>query len=513
MQFTTYRGGDAAGSLSDNEVNWVDIARNGKMWVGTSNGLNEFDPATKHFTAYDTREGMAGTFVDCVLEDKSGKLWMSTTKGISSFNPSTEIFRNFSTAEGLPGQEMTGTGGCLSTTSGRMYFAGLSGATTFLPEEIPENSAAPPTVITDFRLLGSSHSSGQKVTPQAISYASQITLSHKQTPFSLTFAALSYSDSPANRYRYKLDKLDNSWTEVGSDSRTVTYTALPAGRYRFRVQGATNSSQWSEPGAELQIVILPPWWNTWWFRTAYGSAVLLAIWFFYAMRLKQATAVIRARLGERLHERERIARELHDTLLQDFQAVILRFQLAAKRMSKGDPNRTVVEEGLDYADKVLAEGRNYIRDIRADTKADDELSKSLADYGNELSQYRPVAFSLNVIGPEFKLDPIVRDEIHGIGREAIGNAFKHSSGSNVRVEIEYKQNELELRIRDDGDGIDPDLLSVGRPGHWGIHNMKERAEKIGAKLTISSQPGSGTSLELKLPVRHMHRVRNSARRT
>ena len=132
-----------------------------------------------------------------------------------------------------------------------MFFAGLSGTTTFMPEAISESIYAPTTVITDLRLLGFSNSPGHNISAQAISYAFQVTLSHNESPFSLTFAALSYFDSPANRYRYKLESLDHSWTEVGSDSRTVTYTALSAGKYRFRVQGATNSSRWSEPGAEI----------------------------------------------------------------------------------------------------------------------------------------------------------------------------------------------------------------------------------------------------------------------
>jgi ligand-binding sensor domain-containing protein len=269
-QFTTFPSSDAPGGLSDSIVLSVHIARNKAMWVGTSNGLNKFDPATQRFTVYDLHDGMASSVADCILEDTRGKLWMNTTKGISSFDPSTRTFRNFSTAEGLPGPEMAATNACVRAESGRMYFAGFSGATTFLPEAISESNYAPPTVITDFRLLGNSELPALKLTQQAISYAPQIILSHKQTPISLTFAALAYSDSPTNRYRYKLEGLDNSWNEVGSDNRSVIYTSLPARKYRFRVQGATNSSQWSEPGAELEIIILPPWWNTWWFRTAYG---------------------------------------------------------------------------------------------------------------------------------------------------------------------------------------------------------------------------------------------------
>ena len=132
-QFTTIGSSDASGGLSDSEVNWVHVARNGAVWVATSNGLNEYDPATKHFIVYDTRDGMASSAVDCVLEDARGRLWMNTTRGVSSFDVSTSTFHNFTTADGLPGPEMAGTGACLYSASGRMFFAGFSGATTFTP--------------------------------------------------------------------------------------------------------------------------------------------------------------------------------------------------------------------------------------------------------------------------------------------------------------------------------------------------------------------------------------------
>src|SRR5262249_35156335 len=154
---------------------------------------NKYDPATNRFTVYDAHDGLASSAVDCVLEDSRGKLWMNTTKGVSSFDPATTTFRNFSTAEGLPGPEMAAMGACVRRASGRMYFAGFSGATTFVPEAIPDNNYAPPTVITNFRLLGTSGSSAPRIAPQPNSSVPAIVLSHKQAAFSLTFAALAYS--------------------------------------------------------------------------------------------------------------------------------------------------------------------------------------------------------------------------------------------------------------------------------------------------------------------------------
>ena len=505
-QFTTFGSGDTLGSLSDNVVNWVAIARTGEVWVATSNGLNEFDPATKHFTVYDARDGMASGAVDCVLEDTRGKLWMNTTKGISSFDPSTRTFRNFSTAEGLPGPEMEGTGACLRSGSGRMFFAGFSGATTFLPEAMSESNYAPPTVITDFRLLGNSQSPALKITPQAISYASKIILEHKQTPFSLTFAALAYSNSPANRYRYKLEGLDNSWTEVGSDSRTVTYTALPARKYRLRVQGATNSSQWSDPGAELQIIILPAWWNTWWFRTAYAMAALLVLWSVYRYRMSQIAQQFNIRIDAQVNERMRIARELHDTLLQSFQGVAFQIQAARRLLlRKADNAEEVLDEAILATEEAIREGRSAIRDLRPEPAARRNFPELLNAVGlelttaHELNGHAP-SYRVVVEGKQQDLSPMLEDEFYRISREAIRNAFAHAVASHIEVEIRYDQDQLRLRIRDDGKGIDPEVLEVGgRSGHFGIPGMRERAQRMGARLDFWSEMGAGTELQLTVP--------------
>jgi signal transduction histidine kinase len=194
-------------------------------------------------------------------------------------------------------------------------------------------------------------------------------------------------------------------------------------------------------------------------------------------------------------------------LLQDVQSVVLRFQLVANRLAKEDPNRIAMESGLDYADKVLAEGRDQIRGIRADAHAMDELSKSLTVYGEELTQLWPLSFRLTLIGQQFEIYPVVRDEIYRIGREAIGNAFKHSNGSAVEVEIAYLAVEFRMRVSDDGDGIDAEIASLGRPGHWGIDSMRERARKIGAVLRILSRPTNGSSVELTIPLELAKEVR------
>ena len=516
-RFTTFASSDTSGSLSDSEVNWVHVTRTGAVWVATLNGLNEFDPATKHFAVYDVHDGLASSAVDCVLEDTRGKLWMNTDKGISSFDPPTKVFRNFSTAEGLPGPEMAGAGACLRAGDGRMFFSGFSGATTFLPDTISESNYAPPIVITDFRLLGS-HSPAFKIAPQAISYASEVALSHTQTPFSLTFAALAYSNAPANRYRYMLEGLDNSWTEVGSDSRTVTYTALPAGKYRFRAQGATNSSQWSQPGAELEITVQPAWWNTWWFRTAYGLAAILAMWLVYRYRVSQIAEQFNIRIDAQVNERMRIARELHDTLLQSFQGAAFQFQAARKLLLRNASNAMqVVDEAIHAAEEGITEGRTAIRDLRPEPAAQRSLPellnaacRSLAT-AQELDGHAP-NYQVLVEGRQRDLSPMLQDEVYRISREVVRNAFAHAAAGRIEIEIRYDQDQLRLRIRDDGGGIAPEILEAGgRSGHFGIPGMRERAQRIGARLDFWSEMGAGTEVQLTVPAAMAYDKRRNGR--
>jgi PAS domain S-box-containing protein len=293
-QFTVYsHKSDDPHSLSDNRVVTIYFDRAGSMWVGTQNGLDKFDPRTRTFAAYSERNGMGGNVVSCILEDQRGLLWMSTNKGVSSFDPRTQKFSNYTMADGLPGPDLTGWGACFKSAAGEMFFAGFSGVTAFFPDQVVAdadvaNAFVPPIVLTDFRLFGNpvTLSAGSPL-KKAVNYTDTITLSHSQNIFSIGFSALSLFNPATNRYRYKLDGLDQEWNEVGSDQRLASYTTLPAGTYMFHVQGASRRGPWSEPGAQLRIQILPAWWNTWWFRALCATACLALFWGLYRVRVQE----------------------------------------------------------------------------------------------------------------------------------------------------------------------------------------------------------------------------------
>ena len=315
----------------------------------------------------------------------------------------------------------------------------------------------------------------------------------------IDYTALSLVAPEKIRFRYKLEGRDNDWQEAGN-RRQAFYTNLPPRNYCFRVMACNNSGVWNETGAYIDFTITPAYYQTAWFRIAAIVLFLLALGALYQLRLRQVARVVRARMEERLEERERIARDLHDTLLQSVQGLILKFSAVSKQIPADLPARNLLENTLDHADEVLAEGRDRIRNLRVNSASLSDLPSAFRSIAEETSQGREVVFKMVVEGRIRDLHPMVLEESYCIGREAIINALSHSGGQNVETEIAYDARQFRLRIRDDGRGIEDEIVEAGgRPGHWGIQGMHERAQKIGGQLKIWSRPETGTEIELTVP--------------
>ncbi len=493
-------------SLSDNRVNSVHFDQEDTLWVGTQDGLSKFNHQTGTFKTYYEKDGLAGDVVSCIQEDKSGVLWMGTNKGLSALNPHSERFRNFSAADGLPGQDLTGWGTCYQSSSGEMFFGGFSGATAFYPNKIVNSSFVPRIVLTDFRLSGNPVRIGAgSVLKQSITLTDSITLSHQQNIFSIEFAALSFFNAETNRYRYKLDGLDHDWHEVGSDERIANYTTLPAATYAFEVQGATSRGPWSQPGAMLRIEILPPWYQTLWFRSICVIASLLLLWAIYLYRLNQLRKQFSAALEARVDERTRIARELHDTLLQSFQGVLLVFQAVANLLpARPDEAKQRIERGIDQASDAITEGREAVHELRSGGLSTLDLGEAISKFAKDLMSGAATEtvpeLSVQVEGTPKPLNPIIRDEAYRIGVESLRNAVTHANARRIEIDLRYGEDGLRLRVRDNGKGIDPVVLGQEHiAGHWGLRGMRERAKLIGGTFEVWSQLGTGTEAELTIP--------------
>lgn len=312
----------------------------------------------------------------------------------------------------------------------------------------------------------------------------------------IDYTALSLSAPESLSFRYRLDGYDTAWQDAGRQRQAV-YTGLGAGLYRFRVIAINGDGVASEQEATAAFSIPPVFYRRALFLVPATAAGLFTLWLLYRIKLRRSAEALRARLEARHHERERIARELHDTLLQGVQGLMLHFQAVVNMLPVGQQARRSMEDALDRADLVLAEGRDRVRDLRSPARGAAMLDQALQAMGERLAQDSPTRFSLTVQGPSALLHPVVCDEAYRIGHEAIVNAFAHASAKQVLVDIDYGSAAFTLRIQDDGRGIDPRYLSPhGRPDHWGLRGMYERAREAGGVLQVSSRPGNGSEVRL-----------------
>jgi signal transduction histidine kinase/ligand-binding sensor domain-containing protein len=477
----------------------------GTLWLGAWDGLYRYNRQNSNFTRYTDSQGLPSSAIQGILEDKLGRLWLSTKKGLSRFDPKTETFRNYDVSDGLQDDEFS-QGAYAQGADGKMFFGGSNGFNVFLPESVRDNPYVPPVVITSFKIFNKSVPIGPKsVLTKAISYADGLTLSYRDTVFSFEFAALSYANSQKNRYRYKLENFDPNWNEVGSRHRLATYTNLDPGKYVFRVQGSNSDGVWNDEGASLPITITPPFWKTNLFRALCAALFVALLWVAYQYRVQRLQHEFEMTLDARVGERTRIARDLHDTLLQSFHGLLLRFQTASQLLP-GRPleAKEKLDSAIEQAADAITEGRDAVQGLRASTLEANDLAEAINTLGEELSsesaEKHSVAFRVAVEGEARNLHPIIRDEIYKIAAEALRNAFRHSQAQQVEVEIRYDNEQFRLRVRDDGKGIDRAVLSGdGVEGHYGLHGMRERGTVIGGKLTIWSEVDAGTEVELRLP--------------
>ena len=281
---------------------------------------------------------------------------------------------------------------------------------------------------------------------------------------------------------------------------------MTSGQYRFRVIACNNDGMWNETGAFLNFTIAPVWYQTAWFFAFFAIALLLLLWTLYQLRLRQLKHQFSRTIETRLDERTRIARELHDTLLQSVQGLTLHFQrvrnLLPDRVSEAIPT---LDRALDGAEQAIIEGRDAIHDLRSPTSAAKVLAEEITAFGEELvtkdtAEKEPVEFRTVVEGSAHALGSNPYVDIFRIAREAMRNAFSHSQGHLIETELAYTESLFRLRILDDGKGIDPDeRVRAERSGHWGLKGMRERAERLGGELEVWSEPGAGTEIELRVP--------------
>src|SRR5262249_18945626 len=418
-----------------------------------------------------TENGLPCNELYAAVRDDAGTLWLYARCGLFSIgasqltlwheNPSMQV--KVETLDVYCGAQPAITPlqpQAARSLDGRLWFANNNVVQTFDPHLWRRNKLPPNVVI-------------EQVTANGVSYpiVHDLKLPSHVRNLEVDYTGLSFVVPQKVRFRYKLEGHDNEWQD-SQGRRQAFYTNLGPGSYTFHVIASNNDGVWNEMGAELDFSIAPALDETAWFRALCITAATGLAWGLYSLRLRQTTTRLQQRLGARLEERERIARELHDTFFQGIQGLLLRFHTATSQLRKDEPARHIFEETLKQSDQVMLEGRELVLDLRERVSEPADLPTAFADFGGGMRKADSGEFKVVVNGTIRPLHPVVFEELSKIGKEALGNAFKHSGAHSIEAELNYERGELRIRIRDDGWGIDSIILQQGhRKGHFGLPGM------------------------------------------
>lgn len=469
------------------------------IWAGGELGLARLDG--DKFVSVLPEPGKEFSTITGIVETADGDLWLNGASGISHItaqqislalaDPGYRV--KIEVLDQLDGYEGTGSRvrpvpTLVETRDGRLWFASSAGIYWLDPSKAIRNVLPPPVLVQSVIADGA-----------AFPIKPGLTLPERTQSLQFDYVGLSLTQAERVRYRYRLEGFDASWQDAQS-RRQAFYTNLSPGTYRFRVTATNNDGVWNDIGDSVQFTIPPAFVQTGWFVamcTLLGAAV---VWLMVRLRVRQLNARTQARFEAQIAERERIARELHDTLLQSTQGLIMKFQIAANRLPPDNPQRTLLKRSLDDADEVMAEARDRVMDLRLPSDSLTDLGDSFVRVSQDLARGGTVECRVCTTGPARKLRDRVKDEAYRIGREALINAFKHSQARSIQVLIAYGDEAFQVRVSDDGTGMEAATLEArARPGHWGLRGMHERADELGGRLEIRSPADGGTSIELTVP--------------
>jgi signal transduction histidine kinase len=500
--------------LPNSPVYQVALSSDGSVLGGTSYGLIGWSNGKQR--TLGARNGLPCEAVNSFVEDSRGDVWIYMQCGLVQIersdlqkwwaDPNVKlqprvfgVFDGFRAGIATPFERSA-----VRDRDGLLWFANGSVVQMVDPSHLVQNLTPPPVhleqIIADHKMYLPSGG---------------VRLPARTRDVEIDYTALSFTVPQKVRFRYRLEGRDPDWQDAGT-RRLAFYTDLRPGAFRFRVIAANNSGVWNEAGAFLDFSIDPAYYQTTWFRASCVAAFFALLWALYRYRLYQIQQGFNANLEGRVDERTRIARELHDTLLQSFHGLIFRFQAADNLLPArpGDAKQTL-ESALEDSVQAITEARDAVHELRSFTVVTNDLAAAVTALGDELAAHHassspsqdPPRILVEVEGTPQDLNPTLRDEIYRIAGEAVRNAFIHSQARRIEVEIRYDDRELRVRIRDDGSGIDPSVLSHGgREGHWGLTGMRERTERIGGHIDLWSELGAGTEVELRIPASIVYRT-------
>jgi signal transduction histidine kinase/ligand-binding sensor domain-containing protein len=480
--------------VPDSRVEQVTVNPDGSVLGATAFGVIGWRHG-KQLTL-TTRNGLPCNSVYAFVSDQRGNLWLNTqcalvkitNQDLQKWWQDPDVVVQPSVFDVLDGAQPDWVPFAAAARSpdGRLWFADSNRLQMIDPNHLAENPIPPPVHVEQVIADRKNYSPRQ-----------DLRLPPHTRDLEIDYTALSFVAPQKVRFRYKLEGRDTTWQEPGT-RRQAFYNDLRPGRYRFRVIACNNDGVWNDAGATLNFSVAPAWYQTVWFRIlciVFGVCIVVVL---YRLRVRQIARAIGTRFDERLAERTRMARDLHDTFLQTIQGSKLAADDALDEPSDPVRMRRAIEKLSEWLGQATQEGRAALNSLRTSTTQANDLAQALQRATEDGPILGSMAVNFTVLGDPQMMHPIVRDEIYRIGYEAIRNAHVHSSASHLEVELSYGQD-LSLRVADNGVGIDSDVADQGKVGHFGLQGMRERAARIGAKLTLASSSALGTEIKLVVP--------------
>jgi signal transduction histidine kinase/ligand-binding sensor domain-containing protein len=491
-RFTNY--GTSAG-LAGNRVYAIHEDENGTLWFATRGGLTRLKDGK--FFSYTSASGLLVDFVYTILDDGLGNFWFSSAQGL--FKVSKVELADFAdgrarkvTSVSYGVRDGMKTRACnvgnqpvaWKTTDGLLLFSSLNGAVVVAPGRLTSSSYVPPV-----------HIESVSVNRQEQRLDREPILPVGAGDVEINYAALSYLNPEKVRYKYMLEGFDTDWVDAG-DRSFAYYANLPPGPFRFHVIAGSVDGQWNQQGAYFGFRLRPRFYQTRLFWGAAASAALLIAWLFYRLRMHE----LRARYSAVLAERHRISRDIHDTFAQNLAGIALHLDSITMQLEEIPPGvRSRLDEACNLTRYSLAEARRTVSDLRSDELDGTELTVALPEIAKRLVGASAVRTAVHVAGTPQRLGPVTEKSLIRIFQEAMANALKHAHAETIEIKLSYQDAGLELAVRDDGRGFDAESALPLAVGHYGLTGMRERAERIGGRMTLTSAPGHGTELVVFVP--------------
>jgi signal transduction histidine kinase/ligand-binding sensor domain-containing protein len=486
------------------------LLSHGKLWAAGVDGVAVFD--NEKFHRLSLTKGGALRGVSGIVEDKMGNLWLNGSTGIIRIadqdvrkflaDGSPADFDLLDERQGVMGTatQMKPTPSAVADRTGLLWFATSGNVFSLSPSSFVMRRSVPAVAVEQVILNGSPVLDREHLNAHITTRADRL------RTLEFDYIGIDLASPESVGYRYILEGEDRGWQDAG-DRRQAFYSHLRPGSYRFRVLATNGRGQWSELDRTLNLTITPAFYQTVWFYFLCALAALGLLCLAYLARVRYITNRLRERLRERSNERMRIARELHDTLLQSIHGLMLHFHVATESIPSGEPSRINLQKALDRADSLVHEGRRRVQELRDELPEGPGLAARIEQVAKELDIEKAMVFRLVEEGTRREICIAVQVEVSKIIREALMNSILHSQALSAEVVLSYGGTTFSVSCKDTGVGLPPSVSADGkRAGHWGLVGMRERASAMNGRMQIRSAPGRGTEIDVRVPSKRAYFV-------